>query len=185
MKVVVYKVNTNLPLFVLFSLASKKFVPLIHASVGLQGSFVHRNLCWIPLRLQESERTAVLNFDWQGKKFCALASHLHPSHDIEAYCKSSNDVKALTEMTLDRIVLWMVHAQTIRSLWKSVQKITLLAADEHSWLFGANTEKEFCLLWYAQHVGVRSIHIWICGCWAPRGFNEPYKRRFFCNLVSD
>ena len=75
-----------------------------------------------------------------------------------------NNVKALTEMTPDRIVLWMVDAQTIRSLWKSVQKITLLAADEHSWLFGANTEKEFCLLWYAQHVGVRSIHIWICGC---------------------
>ena len=72
-----------------------------------------------------------MNFDWQGKKFCALASHLHPYLDLEEYRKDLNDVKALTEMTPDRIVLWMVDAQT-----------TLQAADEDGWLIGGTTSNE-------------------------------------------
>ena len=60
-------------------------------------------------------------------------------------------------------------------LWKPVQKLTLLAADKHCWLIGENTERVFCCCSIAQHVDVRNIHIWICGCWAPRGFNAPYK----------
>ena len=52
--------------------------------------------------------------------------------------KALNDCKALTEMTPHRIVLWLVDAQ-----------ITLLAADECSWLIGGNTIQEFVLLWYS------------------------------------
>ena len=40
-------------------------------------------------------------------------------------------------------------------LWKSVQKLTLLAADEHCWLIGENTEKDF--------VAVVLLNTWALG----------------------
>ena len=95
------------------------------------GFLVHRNFAGSLGDFNSRGRTVALNFDWQGKKFCALASHLHPYHDLEEYRKDLNDVKALTEMTPDRIVLWMVDAQT-----------TLQAADEDGWLIGGNTSNE-------------------------------------------
>ena len=63
-------------------------------------------------------------------------------------------------------------------LWKSVQKITLLAADEHSWLNGENTEKEFCCCEMLNTWGLGVSTFGFCGCWAPRVFNAPYKCRF-------
>ena len=99
-----------------------------------------------------------------GEKFCAIASHLHPSHDLEEYRKDLNDVEALTEMTPDRIVLWMVDAQT-----------TLQAADEDGWLIGGNTSNErtskteffvdavnFLDVKLLNTWGERSIHNWTC-----------------------
>ena len=95
------------------------------------GFLVHRNFAGSLGDFKSRGRTDALNVDWQGKKFCALASHLHPYHDLEEYRKDLNDVKALTEMTPDRIVLWMVDAQT-----------TLQAGDEDGWLIAGNTSNE-------------------------------------------
>ena len=92
---------------------------------------MHRNFAGSLGDFKSRGRTVALNFDWQGKKFCVLASHFHPYHDLEQYRKDLNDVEALTEMTPDRIILWMVDAQT-----------TLRAADEDGWLIGGNTSNE-------------------------------------------
>ena len=128
------------------------------------GFLVHRNFAGSLGDFKSRGTTVALNFDWQGKKFCALASHLHPYHDFEEYRKDLNDVKALTEMTPDRIVLWMVDAQT-----------TLQAADEDGWLIGGNTSNErttktdffvdvvnFLDVRLLNTWGERSIHNWTC-----------------------
>ena len=61
-KVVVCKVNTNLPLLVLFSLVSKKFVPFSRIG-GLARLFRAQEFLLSPLGDFKSRgRTAVLNF---------------------------------------------------------------------------------------------------------------------------
>ena len=56
------------------------------------GFLVHRNFAGSLGDFKNRGRTVALNFDWQGKKFCAMASHLHPYHDLEEYRKDLNDV---------------------------------------------------------------------------------------------
>ena len=95
------------------------------------GFLVHRNFAGSLGDFKSGGRIVAWNFDWQGKKYCILASHLHPYHDLEEYRKDLDNVKALTEMAQDRIVLWMVDAQT-----------PLQAANEDGWLIGANTSND-------------------------------------------
>ena len=95
---------------------------------------MHKNFAGSLGVFKSRGRTVALNFDWQGKKFCILTSHLHPYHDLEEYRKDLEDVKALTEMALDRIILWMVDAQT-----------SLRAANEDGWLIRCkHVERENC-----------------------------------------
>ena len=95
------------------------------------GLLVHKNFTGSLGDFKSRGRTVALNFEWQGKKYCILTSHLHPYHDMEEYRKDLEDVRTLTEMARDRIILWMVDAQT-----------SLRATDEDGRLIGANTSNE-------------------------------------------
>ena len=115
----------------------------------------------------ERVRTAALNVG-KLRVFCCFC--LHSFHDIEEYRKSFS----------------VVFSESLR------RKITLFAADEYGWLIGGNTVKvfsvaaEFFLVFQAaQHVGVRSIYIWTCCFWAPRGINAPYRCWFPAFTNSD
>ena len=109
----------------------KIFLGVPQDGLNRAGLLVHKNFAGSLGDFKSRGRTVALNFDWQGKKFCILTSHLHPYHDLEEYRKDLDDVKALTETAHDRIVLWMVDAQT-----------SLQAANEDGWLIGANTSNE-------------------------------------------
>ena len=128
------------------------------------GLLVHKNFAGSLGDFKSRGRTIALNFDWHGKKYCILTSHLHPYHDMEEYRKDLEDVKALTEMARDRIILWMVDAQT-----------SLRAANEDGRLIGANTSNErnaktefFVDAVNAMDVrllntwGEKNIHNWTC-----------------------
>ena len=127
------------------------------------GFLVNRNFAGSRGDFKSRGRT-VASILFGKEKFCILASHLHPYHDLEEYRKDLDYVKALTEMTHDRIVLWMVDAQT-----------TLQAADEDGWLIGGNMSNErttkteffvdtvnFLDVKLLNTWGERSIHNWTC-----------------------
>ena len=70
-------------------------------------------------------------------------------------------------------------------LWKSVQKITLLAANEHSWLFGENTEKEFCCCGMLNTWGLGVSTFGFVAVGRREASMHRTNDGFFCKLVSD